>query len=178
MSSQALLRPLLVAAVLIAVAVGLTACGSSSSSATASAGSSSSSDTARLKFTQCLRDNGVNIPTNPGQSGGQPPNINRAQMQTALKACQKYRGASGGTITPAQRQQFQEAFLKFQACMSQHGVDLPSRPAGGAPPAGGQQINRNSPTFQAAAKACQSQLPQRSGGGGGPGFFGGGGGGQ
>jgi hypothetical protein len=174
MSPKALHRPLLLSAVLIASAAGLAACGGSSSSS-ATASSSSSSDTARLKFTQCLRDNGVNIPTNPGQSGGGPPNINRAQMQTALKACQKYRGALGGTITPAQRQQFQEAFLKFQACMSQHGVDLPSRPAGGGPPTGGQQINRNSPTFQAAAKACQSQLPQRSGGGGGPGFFGGGG---
>ena len=143
-------------------------CGSSSSSSTSS--TANSQDAARVKFSQCMRQNGVDIPDSPGQGGGAAlQNIDRAKLQTAIKACQKYQQAAVGNISPSQRQSFQDAFAKFSSCMRQHGVDLPAPGAGGGPPAGGGGIDRNDPKTQAAITACRSQLPQRGGpGGGGP----------
>ena len=116
-----------------------------------------------------MRDNGVNIPDSPGQGGpAQLGNVDQTKLQAAMKACAKYRQAAVGTITPQQRQAFQDAFAKFSSCMRQHGVDLPTPTPGQGPPAGAQ-INRNDPKVQAAQKACQSKLPQRGPGGFGPG---------
>jgi hypothetical protein len=161
---------------LILVALVAAGCGGSSSASSGSA-TTTSQDAARIKYTQCLRDNGVNVPDNPGQGGpgGRFGNVDQATLQKAQAACRKYQQAVVANITPAQRQAFQDAFAKFSSCMRQHGVNLPARTPGQGPPAGGAQINRNDPKVQAAQKACQSKLPQ---GGPGGGRFGGGGGGN
>jgi hypothetical protein len=160
---------------LMLVTLVATGCGGSSNAASPST-KTTSQDAARIKFTQCLRDNGVNVPDTPAQGGGgRFGNVDQAKLQKAMTACSKYRQAVVGNITPAQRQAFQDAFAKFASCMRQHGVDLPARTPGQGPPAGGAQINRNDPKVQAAQKACQSKLPQ---GGPGGGRFGGGGGGN
>ena len=154
------------------LALAATGCGSSSTDSSATA-STNSQDAARVKFTQCMRDNGVDIPDNPGQGGGAAPNIDRTKLQAAAKACQKYQQAAVGDISDSQRQEFQDAFAKFSACMRQNGVDIPSPGSGNGPPAGGGgQIDRSDPKVQAATKACQDKLPQ--GGPGGPGGPGGG----
>lgn len=175
---------------LAALPFALAACGGSSN-ASSTTSSANAADTARIKFTQCMRSNGVDIP-DPGQAGAGGGggfrqalrNIDRTKLQAAQKACAKFRTQAFGNITPAQRQAFQDAFTKFAACMRAHGVDLPDpgtggpggggagSPAGGAPPAGRPRIDRNDPKVQAAQKACQSNLPQ--GGRGGGFFFGGG----
>ena len=76
-----------------------------------------------------------------------------------------------GNISDAQRQEFQDAFAKFSACMRQNGVDIPDPGSGSGPPAGGGgQLDQSDPKVQAATKACQDKLPQRGQGGpGGPG---------
>ncbi|MGZ8726203.1 MAG: hypothetical protein ACXWW1_07035 [Aeromicrobium sp.] len=155
--------------VLVAMLV-LGGCGTSSSSGSAGT-NTDSQDAARVKFAQCLRENGVDIPDNPGQNGGGPPrNIDQGKLQTAMKACQKYQRAAVGNISDSDRQEFQDAFVKFSSCMRQHGVDLPSPGSGGGgPPAGGNQINQNDPKTKAAREACQDKLPQGGPGGGGPG---------
>jgi hypothetical protein len=167
----------------------LTACGSSGSSGTA-ASDSNARDTARLKLQQCLRDNGVNIPA-PGQGQGGAGRVlgNAADRQKVQKAmqgpCKKYQSAAFGNITPQQRQEFQDAFVKFSACMRQNGVNIPTPNfngggAGGGAGGGTQRrggglggINRNDPKVKAALQKCQSSLPNggRFGGpgGGGPG---------
>jgi len=152
------------------IALVATGCGSSSSSSSSATASTTSQDAARVKFTQCMRDNGVDIPDNPGQGGGGRPNIDRTKLQAAAKACQKYQQAAVGDISDAQRQEFQDAFAKFSACMRQNGVDIPDPGSGNGPPAGGGgQIDRSDPKVQAAIKACQDKLPQRGQGGpGGP----------
>ena len=149
---------------LATTALACAGCGGSNSAST----STTSQDAARLKFTQCMRDHGVNIPDNPGQGGAGLQNIDRSKFQAAGQACQKYRQAAFGTISQSQRQAFQDAFVKFSSCMRQQGVDLPTPTAGGGPPAGGAAINRNDPKFQAALKACQSKLPNGGRFGGGP----------
>ena len=161
----------LAAPALMVVALAAAGCGGTSNAASAT--KTTSQDAARIKYTQCLRDNGVNVPDNPAPGqGGRFGNVDQAKLQKAQTACRKYQQAVVSSITPAQRQAFQDAFAKFSSCMRQHGVDIPARTPGQAPPAGGARINRNDPKVQAAQKACQSKLPQ-----GGPGRFGGGGGG-
>jgi hypothetical protein len=156
--------------------LGLAACGSSSNPASTNA--SATADAARLKFAQCMRQHGVDIPDNPGQGAQRGggfrqafQNTPRATIQAAMKACQKYRTQAFGNITPQQRQEFRDAFVKFAACMRRHGVDVPDPGTGGGPGAGGPPggrrgfFNRNDPTVQTALKACRSQLPRPPGGG-------------
>jgi hypothetical protein len=154
---------------------GLAACGSSSDPASTNA--SATADAARLKFAQCMRQHGVDIPDNPGRDGQGGGGFRqafqdtpRATIQAAMKACQKYRTQAFGNITPQQRQEFRDAFVKFAACMRQHGVDVPDPGTGGGPggggPPGGRRgfFDRNDPTVQTALKACRSRLPQGRGG--------------
>jgi len=122
-----------------------------------------------VKFAQCLRQNGVDIPDNAGQGQGAGAgalrNIDRSKLQAAMKACQKYQQAAVGNISDSQQQEFRDAFTKFASCMRQQGVDVPDMGAGGGPPAGGQQLNRDDPKTKAAMSACQDKLPQGRPGG-------------
>ncbi len=122
-----------------------------------------------MKFTKCMRDNGVDIPDNPGQGGAGAPNIDRTKLEAAAKACQKYQQAAVGDISDEQRQEFQDAFAKFSACTARLWAHRSNpRRAGNGPPAGGR-LDQSDPKVQAATKACQDKLPQRGQGGpGGP----------
>jgi hypothetical protein len=166
------LAPLLVTAALVGAG-----CGGSSSAATTK---TASQDAARLKFTQCMRDHGVNISDTPGQGGAGLQNTAQSKLRSAQRACRKYQQGAFGNVSASQRQEFQDAFAKFSSCMRQHGVDVPNPGSGGGPGAGGAggaggQLDRNDPKVQTAQKACQSKLP--NGGRGGPGGAGPGGGG-
>lgn len=148
----------------------LTATGCGGSGSTASGSSASAQDAARIKLSQCLRQHGVNVPDNPGQGGGgRFANVDQTKLRAAMQACQKYRQAAFGTVTPAQRQAFQDAFTKFAACMRQHGVEVPARTPGSGPPVGGNQLDQNDPKVKAATAACRSNLPARGPGGARPG---------
>jgi hypothetical protein len=157
-------------ALLVALsAAALAAAGCGGSSAKSSATSTSSQDAARVKLAQCLRQNGVNVPDNPGQGGGQAPNIDPTRLRAATRACRKYQRAAFGNISSSQRQAFQDAFAKFSSCMRQHGVEIPTPGAGNGPPAGGNPLNQNDPKVKAATTACRSKLPTGGPGGGRPG---------
>lgn len=154
--------------VLLVAGLVISGCGGSSSSKSSST-DAASRDAARVKFAKCMRDNGIDLPDNPGQNGGAQAfrNIDQSKFQAAQKACQKYRQAAVGNLSSSDRQAFQDAFVKFSSCMRQHGVDLPNPTAGGgAPPAGGNPVNQNDPKTKAAREACQNKLPR--GGPGGP----------
>jgi hypothetical protein len=127
-----------------------------------------------------MRDHGIDVPDSPGRGGGFRQalrSIDRSKLQTAMQACRKYRDQAFGNITPQQRQEFRDAFVKFAACMRQHGVEIPDPGAGpgpgGAP--GGRRflIDRNDPKVQAAMQACRSNLPNGGRFGGGPRVVGG-----
>jgi hypothetical protein len=138
----------------------LAACGSSSdsnsstgSSATAGGGTGTQ-NAAFQKYQQCLKDNGVTLPTRragqggPGGSNAAPPNTNGTPPQGAP-------GAGGSTTTP---------------------------PSGTVPQGTGQGNpgffgggGANSAKFQKAMKACASLRPKGAAGGGYGGFRGGGG---
>src|SRR4051794_33177172 len=162
------MRTLFASAAALLSILALAACGSSGGG-TASADSSGARDTARLKLQECLRQQGIDAPA-PGATTGQPRQVSgadRQKFQTAVQGpCKKYAQNAFGNLSDAQRQDLQDQFAKFATCMRQHGVDLPNVTPGQGPPAGVQRLNRNTPKFQAAAKACEKLRPQRPGGGG------------
>jgi hypothetical protein len=167
-----------VLAAIAGIAVLVTACSSGGSSAptTGSTGGSTTYQKA-LAYSQCVRSHGVpNFPdpnsngviVMPAGSGGSQ-NLNSPQAQSANKACQHLL-PNGGRISQAQQQQDLSQMLKFARCMRSHG--LPNFPdpttAGGGVSLNlrGSGIDKRSPLFQSAQKACQSQLPGRPGGAG------------
>jgi hypothetical protein len=96
-----------------------------------------------------------------------------AQYQKAFQACASLRptggfggfGGPGGGLNSAQA-------AAYRNCLQIHGVTLPSPPTttAGQPPSSGNAARgngfaqfRNNPSYQAAAKACASLLPSRSG---------------
>lgn len=157
---------LLAAAGLSAVALG--ACGGGADAAPTGASDANDRDTARLKLTQCLRENGVDVPDGPGPGagGGQFSDADREKRRAAIDGpCKKLREAAVGEISAADRQEFQDAFAKFAQCMRDHGVEVPDIGAGGPPRAGLRGLDRDDPKVQAAREACQSTLPRRGAGG-------------
>lgn len=155
-----------------ALALALAGCGGDTKSSTTTGGGDNS-DEGRVKLTQCLRDNGIDVPDNagagggPGGGGGQ--DIDREKMQEVMQGpCKEFQTGAFGDVSDEDRQEMQDAFQKFSQCMRDEGVDMPDAApgSGGGPPAGGNQIDQDDPKVQAATKACQSELPQGRGPGG------------
>jgi hypothetical protein len=167
-----------------------------SSNGDASGGSSSSPESGAsaqqklVAFAQCMRSHGVPEFPEPNEGkllihssdhNGHVTGINpqSAQFQAAQKACAKLAPNGGKPPSAAEQTKMQEQALKFSECMRTHGVpNFPdpefSRSGGGvgirigAKKGGPGGIDPNSPQFQAAQKACQSNLPRPPGAKGGP----------
>src|SRR5438105_2676467 len=143
----------------------LAACGGSGSKANASAAQDNEKQV--VAFAKCMREHGVNIST-PNGPGGGPLKINGTNpqvMQAAQKACERYRPRGAKEkLSPAERAAREDAVRNFARCMRSHGIELQTETRNG----GGEigiHINRNgvnpeSPTFQAAQKACEGYLPK------------------
>lgn len=167
---------LVVAACSLAVAAcGETDSAGSDGSSGGASGSSNDQDAARVRLQECLREQGIDLPeggpaAGGGGGNGQPPDIDREELQQAMEACDEFRDEAFGDITEEDRQEMQDAFAKFAQCMRDEGIDLPDiEPGGGGPPGGGgNQLDMDDPDVQAAIEQCQDELPQ-GGPGGGPG---------
>ncbi|MEV6967641.1 hypothetical protein AB0M47_21300 [Hamadaea sp. NPDC051192] len=161
-----ILRVTVAAAVSLA-AVSLAACGKSDEgSGIATAGNGGATPTASatasaadmMKFTQCMRDNGVPV-GDPDPSTGRPDFgkdlAGTPQFQAALKKCQDL--LPGGVMGMLDANQVEQLRV-FAQCMRDHGVDMPDPdPNGGFSGAMGK-IDRNSPTVKKAVEACQDKL--------------------
>jgi hypothetical protein len=172
-------RGLAAAVVALSLAVGLAACGSSGSSKSTTNAASSTQFQARLDLAKCFRAHGLNVP-DPSSGGGPAEgggifrvlrNYSQAQVNAARQACQQYfaKAFPQLNLTPAQRAQFQQQFVKFAQCMRSHGIDIPDPNfnSGGGFGFARQfrSVDRNSPAFQAANKACASLRPRFGRGG-------------
>jgi hypothetical protein len=167
---------------LVALALGATvaACGGSSSSNSSAAAATGSRFQARVNLAKCARAHGINVP-DPSPGGGPAEGIGRvlrqysqSQINTALQACRQYlaRAFPQFNLTPAQRAQFQQQLVKFAKCMRSHGINVPDPTFNGNGLFGFRRafrsIDRSSPAFQSALKACQSLRPRFGRGAGGP----------
>jgi hypothetical protein len=159
------LRPLAAVALLAMVAL-ISACGSKAPAATG-IGSSGTNNTAinleqAVKFSQCMRANGVSGFPDPDASGqltidgvvnGSSLNSNTPAFEQALSACKDLEppGFVGRERTAPQ----QEAALKFAECMRANGV-----PDFADPTPHGPLISVNGahriPGFQAAKDKCSA----------------------
>jgi hypothetical protein len=135
----------LVAAPLLTL--GLAGCSAGTGSPSPSSTPSMSLSDYRLKMSQCLRANGVDVsdPDENGvemQSGGAQANDN-GQMQAAMDACLKELGKPPAMSDDEKKQQQkaqQEASLKMAKCYRDNGVDVPDPQPGKLP-----QIPENAP---------------------------------
>jgi len=133
-----------------------------------------------LKFSQCMRENGVPDFPDPQTSSdghfgiqingnGTTLDPSSSQFQAATQACNKYspKNGPGGNQPSAKDRQ---AMLAFAACMRSHGVpDFPdpqfNNGGGGFVTQGGPgkeppaDMRPDSPQFQAAFEACKSKMP-------------------
>jgi hypothetical protein len=171
------------------------ACGSSSNtgsstttgSGSAAAAAGGANSATRSKLAACLKSHGVTLPSRPAGARRRPPGggygagapgfffgggggnrsgapgagrFNNPKFRAALQAC-------GGGRFPQRRASLNKAAItKFTACVKQHGYNLPTPNVSGKGPVFPAAIQRNK-KFQAAAKACASDLrPQGAAAGG------------
>jgi hypothetical protein len=156
---------------------------SSSSSPPASAGTSSGSGkgggsansltmvggnaAAMRKFASCMRSHGIPNFPDPSANGSvtfSGMNPDSPVFRKAQDACRKFTPNGGRAPSPAEQAAAQAAALKYSACMRSHGVPKfpdPQFSNGRASLRIGRDIgiDPSSPTFQAAQKACQKDLP-------------------
>jgi hypothetical protein len=120
-----------------------------------------------LKFSECMRAHGVPNFPDPGSSGAIAINgnlgVSRSVMQAAQNKC-RHLLPNGGRPSAAQLAKMEAQALKFSQCMRAHG--LPNFPDPNFSTQGGglgitihsqsgSGIDKNSPIFQNAQKACQ-----------------------
>jgi hypothetical protein len=126
--------------------------------ATASGSKSLSPEDAQLKFAQCMRANGVNMPDpTPGQKGVRITSKqgDQAKTQAAMKKCQQYLQA--GQQGTSQDPKAHDRMVKYAQCLRQHGIDMPD-PKPGQPMKLTAKKGQETQLKQ-AQEACKSLQP-------------------
>ena len=136
---------------------------------------------AMLEYTQCLREQGLNVPDpefdedgrivvqqstgGGGAEGGdegagaQPERFTPDAFAEAQKVCGDPPKEAMPEFSPEDQSAMQDAALEFAQCMREHGIDMPDPQIDGD---GGVMMQRagevgdiNDPGFQAAQEKCQ-----------------------
>jgi hypothetical protein len=133
--------------------------GSAKPSSEASSNAPTNPQDAQVKFAQCMRENGVDVPDPvPGQPARIPSTgDDQTKLEAATKKCQPILQSGGGLVNPNDPK-VQDRLVKFAQCMRKNGVNMPDpKPADGGKmqiPSGASQDK-----LQAAQKACSRFLP-------------------
>jgi hypothetical protein len=153
---------LLTVLAIVASAAALGACGgsddddaTSGASGGGSAASSNERDSARIRLIQCLREQGLDIPDDIGESGAPPPDVDADALEAALDGpCAKYRGDAFGDLDESGTTDAQEKMDKYAQCMRDAGFDFPDVELGAGPPMALHELDTSDPDFQAADEKC------------------------
>jgi hypothetical protein len=130
------------------------ACGGSDSDDT-TAPSSSDRDSARVRLIQCLREQGLDIPDDIGESGAPPAGIDGEALEDALNGpCAEFRSGAFGDATESGLADAQEKMDKYAQCMRDAGFDFPDVELGNGPPTALHELDQSDPDFQAADEKC------------------------
>lgn len=158
----------------VGLALALGACGGSDDPETpppadgssAASGPSNEQDTSRVKLTQCLREQGLDVPDTEGHGGfAQLSPAERERLEAALQGpCREYRSGAFGAAEDPQSQEFLDAITAFTVCLRKQGVDVPD-PDPANPFAVLHSIDQSDPRVARAAAACQDELAALNGGG-------------
>ena len=148
----------------------LAACGGTGPGAGGDRPSGDSAQAAALKFSRCMRENGVDMPDpqtgGTGKSGSEnefsgidpsDPAFKRAEKECAkhLQGGIGVQSTKPGMKKPGEDPKADEALLKFARCMREQGIDMPD-PKDGSLDLGSDPSD---PAFQQAQKKCQSEAP-------------------
>jgi len=133
-------------------------------SANPSASAAAAADPRR--FTQCMREHGMDWfpdPAGPGTDAviSPPADVDQAKLNAARQACRKY--TRNGDSTEGTSADDQAKMLAYARCMRQNGVtEFPDPKAGGVGGAINLRdlgVDPNSSTFKSAHEKCKSNLP-------------------
>jgi len=151
------------------------------------------SEEAFLAFTECMRQEGVDLPDPQTDGEGNfffedrgPGNgeLDRGELRAAGEACQHHLEGVTQTFRDFDRTEIEDTLVEFAACMRDNGYDMPDPdlsgfgPTGDGPdegqgtgPGGGPfgALDQDDPAFQTAIAACDELLTGLRRPGGGPG---------
>lgn len=192
--------------VLICLVVLLAACGGSAagtddgvasidgSTATTIAEATADPEAAAMAFTECMRENGVEMedptvdadgnvlpgrptdlpdPEDGGQAQADPGQLGE-DLRAAFEECGDLLDGTAFGFTPEDQTELQDQLLALAQCLRDQGLDVAdpdlSNPASGGPQAGRPfGIDFQDPEVQAAMEQCQEFMPNFGGGPGGDG---------
>lgn len=157
------------------LALGLAGCGAAdgnegvatagSPGATSSAQADQASDLGDgVKFAQCMRENGIDMPDPEQNEGGgfdlsMPEGTSREKADAAQEKCKQFlpNGGEQEKMDPERLEQLR----KFAKCMRENGLpEFPDPTEYGIQIDGNNSdLDPNSPTFKAAEKACAQYQP-------------------
>ncbi|TYB42889.1 hypothetical protein [Actinomadura chibensis] len=133
--------------------------GAAAGGVSASPSASLSAEDSRLKFAQCMRENGVDVP-DPGSGDASALRLGkgagREKLQAALKQCQQWLQA-GGKLPDMKDPKKRDQYVEFAQCMREHGVDMPDPGPDGKIRLPSEGVDRGA--VEKARKACQGSLP-------------------
>lgn len=117
---------------------------------------------AQLKFAQCMRENGVDMPDPTDGQKGAAITLKKGQMdkmEPAMKKCRPILQA-GGVIPNMNDPKVKDQMLKFAQCMRKNGVDMPDPSADGSMMMRAQKADGASKdTAEKAMEACKEFAP-------------------
>ncbi|WP_182886882.1 hypothetical protein [Microbispora sp. H10885] len=140
---------------------GIAAAGGGATGTTAAPSASASTDLreAQLKFAQCMREHGVDMP-DPDAQGRVQIRARKGEEATtreAMRACEHFMKNAVGDRAGADDPQERDRMLKFAQCMREHGIDMAD------PKPGEGLLVKVKPgqekTMEAAQKACEEFAP-------------------
>ncbi|MFC4337684.1 hypothetical protein [Salininema proteolyticum] len=136
-----------------AMAVALAACGGGGEGDDGAEGMTE--EDKRVKYNECLRDNGIDIQDSEGGTGA--VTLDEGDMEAfdeAKEACEEFEPEPAEGAPQSDEEAYQQ-MLAYAECMRENGVDDFEDPEpGGAMKAMPQEMMED-PTFQAAMEACE-----------------------
>ncbi|HVL96461.1 MAG TPA: hypothetical protein VM266_11435 [Solirubrobacteraceae bacterium] len=153
-------------AALLSAGVLLGACGGSDGESK----DKTTADQDAVAFSECMRDNGVDMPDPEGGTGvaqfEMPEGVTEEQLRTAQKKCEDKMPKLGGPDEndPEQVAEMRDLAVKFAECMRKQGIDYPDpKVENGRLVIQMGDADPNDPATQKATEACKDYLPEAPG---------------
>jgi hypothetical protein len=157
----------------LALTLVVTACGGGGGGNSA-ADRESEAREAQLKYAQCMREHGIDMPDPTFEGGGgslqrgpDPEDLKRPKGREAEQACKKYlEDIEAPELSEEEQQEFREAALANARCMREHGIENFPDPTFNKDGAAEIRIDQGridpeDTDFKEAQEACKDTLPQK-----------------
>jgi hypothetical protein len=167
----------LAAALLVASALAVAGCGGGEASGGANSAADRESEArdAQLKYAQCMRDHGIDMPDPTFEADGRSlqrgpdpdeiDDLKRGKFREAEQACNKYLDAiKAPELSEEQQEEFRDAALAHARCMREHGIENFPDPTFGENGEAqirldrGRGLDPEDPDFREAQKACEDTM--------------------